>query len=105
MTCRADKKPSSRTIIIPAERSGYLSEIANTVRRYFAWGAEQEDLIRRLWQLDGVEKEFRIGKLKDESEGLSKIKELQEEIEKKLDPRRVETCWRVGRHKRSLFRR
>ena len=33
------------------------------------------------------EKEFRIGKLKDESEGLSKIKELQEEIEKKLDPR------------------
>ncbi|MGO8821591.1 MAG: fused isobutyryl-CoA mutase/GTPase IcmF [Desulfomonilaceae bacterium] len=87
MTCRADKKPSSRTIIIPAERSGYLSEIANTVRRYFAWGAEQEELIRRLWQLDGVEKEFRIEKLTDEAEGLSKIKELQEEIEKKLDPR------------------
>ncbi len=87
MTGRADKKPSSRTIIIPSERSGYLSEIANTVRRYHAWGAEQEVLIRRLWRLDGVEKEFRMDNVNDESEGLSKIKELQEEIEKKLDPR------------------
>ena len=62
MTCRADKKPSSRTIIIPAERSGTFSEIANTVRRYFSRGAaEQEDLIRRLWQLDGVRKNSGLG--------------------------------------------
>ncbi len=87
MVGRPDRKPSSRTIIIPAERSGYLSEIANTLRRYHAWGAEQEDLIRRLWRLDGVEKEFHRDSSNDETDGLARIKHLQEEIEKQLDPR------------------
>lgn len=87
MTSTPDKKPSSRTIIIPSERSGYLSEIANTVRKYYAWGAEQEQLIRRLWRLDAVEKEFRTDSVSEESEAFSRIKKLQEEIEKQLDSR------------------
>lgn len=87
MTSRPDKKPSSRTIIIPSERSGYLSQIAHTVRKYHAWGAEQEQLIRRLWRLDAVEKEFRTDSVSEESEAFSRIKKLQEEIEKQLDPR------------------
>lgn len=88
-TCKArpDKKPSSRTIIIPIERSGYLSEISDTVRKYHQWGAEQEQLVRRLWHLDEVEKELLFGLGCDASNSSDGIKRLQEDIEKLLDPR------------------
>ncbi len=87
--CRAlpDKKPSSKTIIIPIERAGYLSEIAETVRKYHQWGQQQEDLVRRLWHLDEVEKELLFGVSCDTSQALQGIKCLQEDIEKRLDPR------------------
>lgn len=84
---RSDKKPSSRTIIIPTERSGYLSEIADTVRRYHQWGREQEELVRRLWHLDEVQKELLFGVSCDSSSAIEGIKCLQEDIEKRLDPR------------------
>lgn len=81
------KKSSSRTIIIPPERSGYLSEIADTVRRYHAWGSEQAKLVRRLWHLDAAVQSLREDGLDEESEPIGRIKHLQEEVEKKLDPR------------------
>jgi len=84
---RADKKSSSRAIIIPPERSRYLSEIAECVRRYHAWGQEQEDLARRLWQLDEARRALRDSGFKDDSEALVGIRHVQEEIEKQLDPR------------------
>ncbi len=87
LKARPDKKPSSKTIIIPIERTGYLSEIAETLRRYHQWGKEQEDLVRRLWHLDEVEKELVFGVACDASQALEGIKCLQEDIEKRLDPK------------------
>ena len=81
------KKPSSRTVIIPSERIGYLSEIADTVRKYHVWGKRQEGLVRRLWQLDAAVKTFREEGLAEDSEAVRHVKALQESIEKKLDPR------------------
>ncbi|MBM3300518.1 MAG: methylmalonyl-CoA mutase family protein, partial [Deltaproteobacteria bacterium] len=82
-----EKKPSSRTIIIPLERIGYLSEIADSVRKYHTWGQEQIDLVRRLWHLDQTVKALREGGIDEESEPIEKIKHLQEDIESKFDPR------------------
>lgn len=87
LEARPDKKPSSKTIIIPIERAGYLSEIAETVRKYHQWGKEQEDLVRRLWHLDEVEKELLFGVSCDATLALEGIKCLQEDIEKRLDPK------------------
>ncbi len=84
---RPDKKSSSKTIIIPPERTRYLSEIAAVLRRYHAWGEEQEILVRRLWQLDATARALREDGLDTSSEALQAIKHLQETIEKKLDPR------------------
>ncbi|MGD9818507.1 MAG: fused isobutyryl-CoA mutase/GTPase IcmF [Desulfomonilaceae bacterium] len=84
---RPDKKPSSKTIIIPVERAGYLSEISDTVRKYHQWGTEQSGLVRRLWHLDEVEKELVFGGQCESSAALEGIKTLQEDIEKKLDPK------------------
>ena len=84
---RTDKTPSSRTIIIPAERSRYLSEITSTVRKYHEWAEEQEELVRKIWQLDAAAKAFREDGLQEDSEPLQQIRNLQHNIERKLDPR------------------
>ena len=48
----ATKQSSSKTIIIPPERTRYLSEIADTVRNYHKETQSQAKAIRRVWQLE-----------------------------------------------------
>ena len=40
-----------KTILVPAERSRYLAEIAETVRAYHVTTREQAALVRRVWQM------------------------------------------------------
>ena len=87
LKARPDKKSSSRTIIIPPERSGYLAEIAHTIRRYHAWGEDQERLAREIWQLDAAAKALRDDGFAEESEPLQAIRHLQQKVERLLDPR------------------
>jgi methylmalonyl-CoA mutase len=49
---------SSKTIIIPPERTRYLAEIADIVRNYHKETEEQADALRRLWHLKEAEKSF-----------------------------------------------
>ena len=49
---------SSKTIIIPPDRTRYLAEIADTVRNYHKETEEQADALRRLWHLKEAEKSF-----------------------------------------------
>ncbi len=84
---RPDRMPSSRTVIIPVERSGYLSDVASTVRKYHAWGQEQTELIRRLWQLDGASMALTKAGIPDDAESIQQIRRLQDEIERSLDPK------------------
>ena len=42
---------SSRTIIVPPERTRYLAEIAETVRGYHARSEQQAGLVRKVWQM------------------------------------------------------
>ncbi|MCF8032896.1 MAG: cobalamin-dependent protein [Desulfarculaceae bacterium] len=42
---------SSRTIIVPPERTRYLAEIAETIRSYHQRTKQQADLVRRVWQM------------------------------------------------------
>jgi len=45
---------NKKTQIIPPEREQYLFEIANTVRDYHKFAMQQEDLSRKLFQLNGT---------------------------------------------------
>ncbi len=83
---RREKVPSSKTVIIPAERTRYLSEIANSIRRYHEWGGKQERLVRKIWQLDAAAKALREDGLSEASEPVTHIMKLQDEIENQLDP-------------------
>ena len=42
---------SSRTIIVPPERTRYLAEIAEAIREYHRRTRQQADLVRRVWQM------------------------------------------------------
>jgi methylmalonyl-CoA mutase len=45
------RESSSKTIIIPGERTRYLAEIADTVRQYHQETQKQADAVRRRWHL------------------------------------------------------
>ena len=49
------KVSTSKTIIIPPERTRYLSEITDTIRSYHLQTREQADVIRKLWHLKETE--------------------------------------------------
>lgn len=73
-----------QNVIIPNDRRYYLREISETVRGYHKLAAEQSDLARRLFQLEGT-----IEAVKESgsnSEVLSSLQVLKEEVEKKLTP-------------------
>ncbi len=84
---RPDKVPSSKTIIIPPEKQRYLASIADAVRRYHAWGARQQELVRQLWHLDEAGKSLRERAPRESSGAVAQIREAQESIERQLDPR------------------
>ncbi len=48
----ATRTSTSKTIIIPPERTRYLAEIADTVRAYHRETAEQVESLRRIWHLE-----------------------------------------------------
>ncbi len=57
------KESSSKTIIIPPERTRYLAEIAETVRGYHRRTEEQADALRRVWHLRETAETLSAGSL------------------------------------------
>jgi methylmalonyl-CoA mutase len=53
------KQSTSKTIIIPPERTRYLAEIAETVRTYHRETESQADAMRRVWHLEERPEPFR----------------------------------------------
>ena len=81
------KTSTSKTIIIPPERTRYLSEIADTIRDYHRHTEEQADNLRRVWHLKETARTISEDKLSgDSSEVLSRLKEEIAKAEKSLNP-------------------
>lgn len=73
-----------QNVIIPNDRRYYLREISETVRGYHKLAAEQADLARRLFQLEGTI--VAVKERETNSEVVSSLQVLKEEVEKKLTP-------------------
>jgi methylmalonyl-CoA mutase len=71
------KQSTSKTIIIPTEKTRYLSEIADTVRQHHKFAEKQADLARRIWKIQGALDE--LGRSEQDLEA------TKAELEKKLD--------------------
>lgn len=85
LSISAHKTSSSKTVIIPPERTRYLSEIADTVRKYHAQTEKQADVIRTHWHiketegiLSGIDKD-------DSKKVLGQLKKETAELESQLD--------------------
>jgi len=77
---------SSKTIIIPPERTRYLSEIADTIRDYHRKTDDQSQAVRDFWHLK--EALLRIGgsePLEDSAAALERLKEEVRNAEAALD--------------------
>ncbi len=72
------KESSSKTIIIPPERTRYLAEIAETVRNYHLRTEAQADTLRRVWHLQETARTLSEGALDGAAEQL--LERLNTEI-------------------------
>ncbi|MBS8265531.1 methylmalonyl-CoA mutase [Mesobacillus boroniphilus] len=79
-----DAVVEKQNVIIPNDRRYYLREISETVRGYHKHAAEQANLARRLFQLEGTIEA--VKERETNSEVLSSLQVLKEEVEKKLTP-------------------
>lgn len=75
----SNRVPSSKTIIIPPEKTRYLAEIADSVREYHAVTQEQAEALRRHWHFIEAEKAL----TKDiEKDAGKEIVQLKAEVER-----------------------
>jgi methylmalonyl-CoA mutase len=74
------KTSTSKTIIIPPERTRYLSEIAEFVRNYHRETQEQADAVRTVWHLKETAKALGGDHFKDDASQVLNL--LKTEIEK-----------------------
>jgi len=80
------KTSTSKTIIIPPERTRYLSEITATIRDYHRQTQEQAHAVRKVWHLEETAKALSGDDLKgDTSQLLGQLKEEIAKAENLLD--------------------
>ena len=79
------KTSTSKTIIIPPERTRYLAEIAATIREYHQDTIEQADTVRKVWHLKETEDTVAGNSLTaDTSQVLNRLKIEIEKVENRL---------------------
>ena len=83
----ATKLSTSKTIIIPPERTRYLSEIADTIKDYHNRTQEQSEALRNVWHLKETAKALSGDSLQgDNSALLARLKEEIKNAEAALEP-------------------
>jgi isobutyryl-CoA mutase len=86
LTGMKTRTSTSKTIIIPPERTRYLSEISETVRSYHRCTKEQAHAVRKAWHLKETAEIISGNNLQgDTSAVLSRLKTEIETAEKSLD--------------------
>ncbi|MGD9018298.1 MAG: methylmalonyl-CoA mutase family protein, partial [Desulfobacterales bacterium] len=74
----AAKMSSSKTIIIPPERTRYLAEIADTVRTYHRKTDDQAEAVRRVWHLEESAKALSASTFEGDRDALAR--RFEEEV-------------------------
>ena len=70
------KFSTSKTIVIPSDRTRYLAEITDTVRNYHKTTKEQAEYVRERWHFQQIEKKLEESMSNDVSEIIDKLKEI-----------------------------
>jgi methylmalonyl-CoA mutase len=83
------KQSTSKTIIIPPERTRYLAEIADTVRSYHQETERQADAMRRVWHLEETARALGADSLEGDASAL--LERLNAEIKSAREALNSET--------------
>jgi len=84
---RDTKTSTSKTVIIPPERTRYLFEIADTVRKYHRETQKQADAVRNVWHMKETAKVLGEDPLKDDAtQMLNRLKMEIDKAEEALHP-------------------
>ncbi|MBW2220030.1 MAG: methylmalonyl-CoA mutase, partial [Deltaproteobacteria bacterium] len=78
------KISSSKTIIIPPEKTRYLSEISDTIREYHRQTEEQAEVVRKVWHLEQAAVVFDKEYEDSQSEIVNRLKEAIKEAKNDL---------------------
>jgi len=100
----AAKTSSSKTIIIPPERTRYLSEISDTIREYHQKTKQQAAAVRKVWHLEEAMKELGSAIDGDRDELLAKLRDAVAEARKAVEPE-TEALLREWDHIRDAYRK
>jgi methylmalonyl-CoA mutase len=93
---------SSKTIIIPPERTRYLAEIADTVRRYHQETEDQAEALRREWHLQETVTAFDAEALDGDTEALlAKLKAAADNTTAAVKPDTRETLAQWETHRQA----
>ena len=79
------KESSSKTIIIPGERTRYLAEIANTVKEYHEATKEQAEAVRKRWHLTESGRVMEGMGLDEMPDALAKFKQAVDDASSGVD--------------------
>ena len=84
-----------KIFIIPPHRTRYLSEIADTVRKYNKWTEEQAEIAQKLYSLKCTNDELKKAEKTDNKELLATLENLYKEIDHHLDAhnRKILETW------------
>jgi len=77
-----EKVPSSKAIVIPANRIRYLAEIADTVRDYHAETEKQAEAVRQLWH---VQESIKLLDAKSDDPVIATLKSKAERLHQAVD--------------------
>ncbi len=80
------KESSSKTIIIPGERTRYLAEIADVVRQYHETTDEQAQAVRQRWHVNETLATLEEGGQETVSDILEKLKQALEGAVSQVEP-------------------
>jgi isobutyryl-CoA mutase len=83
----ATRCSTSKTIIIPPERTRYLSEISDTVRAFHRRTAEQADAVRKAWHMKEAARALEAAaESRNGPEAVAQLREELKKAEATLDP-------------------
>lgn len=90
----ADTEENERLQIIPPERTRYLAEITDTVRKYNRKSEEQSEIAQKLFSIRNSIEELKADGNTDDYEAILRLEQKFEHLSKKLKPEN----WEVLEH-------
>lgn len=84
---KASEEMSEKIHIIPPQRTRYLSEISDSIRKYNQWSEQQGEIAQQLYSLSKSIDVMKDSKIEDKDRLVKKMEEAYQTVALELDPK------------------